>query len=177
MPLIDPMQPVVDACFAALIIALLLQQAGYPLPKSSLANQAPRRHACVWNRPSCVASHNPQWHHQGDNLLGSKDPTFLGKLKNAWDAEFSQNPHLILILSRRGAKRAASCFERGGIAKLGTYLPMKGFAPLPPEVIPDASIEMAPRKIFINQQLTDSQQVTVGARKNLTKVEIGYLVR
>jgi uncharacterized protein len=33
------------------------------------------------------------------NWLGSKDPTFLGKLKNAWDAEFSQNPHLILILS------------------------------------------------------------------------------
>src|SRR5258708_8273057 len=33
------------------------------------------------------------------NWLGSKNPTFLGKLKNAWDAEFSQNPHLILILS------------------------------------------------------------------------------
>ena len=33
------------------------------------------------------------------NWLGSKDPTFLGKLKNAWDAEFSQNPQLILILS------------------------------------------------------------------------------
>jgi uncharacterized protein len=33
------------------------------------------------------------------NWLGSKDPTFLGKLKNAWDTEFSQNPHLILILS------------------------------------------------------------------------------
>jgi SAM-dependent methyltransferase len=32
--------------------------------------------------------------------------------------------------------------ERGGIAKLGTYLPMRGFAPLPPDVIPDASIEM-----------------------------------
>jgi AAA+ ATPase superfamily predicted ATPase len=33
------------------------------------------------------------------NWLGSKDPTFLGKLKNIWDAELSQNPHLILILS------------------------------------------------------------------------------
>jgi uncharacterized protein len=33
------------------------------------------------------------------NWLGSKDPTFLGKLKNAWDTEFSKNPHLILILS------------------------------------------------------------------------------
>ena len=33
------------------------------------------------------------------NWLGSKDPTFLGKLKNAWDAEFSRNPHMILILS------------------------------------------------------------------------------
>jgi hypothetical protein len=33
------------------------------------------------------------------NWLGSKDPTFLGKLKNAWDGEFSKNPRLILILS------------------------------------------------------------------------------
>ncbi|MBY0282086.1 MAG: hypothetical protein K2W94_08040 [Alphaproteobacteria bacterium] len=30
--------------------------------------------------------------------MGSKDPTFLGKLKNAWDLEFHKNPHLILIL-------------------------------------------------------------------------------
>jgi AAA+ ATPase superfamily predicted ATPase len=30
--------------------------------------------------------------------IGSKDPDFLGKLKNAWDLEFSQNPQLILIL-------------------------------------------------------------------------------
>ena len=33
------------------------------------------------------------------NWLGSKDPTFLGKLKNAWDTEFSKNAHLILVLS------------------------------------------------------------------------------
>ncbi len=30
--------------------------------------------------------------------MGSKDPTFLGKLKNAWDIEFKKNPDLILIL-------------------------------------------------------------------------------
>jgi AAA+ ATPase superfamily predicted ATPase len=30
--------------------------------------------------------------------LGSKDPMFLGKLKNAWDMEFKNNPKLILIL-------------------------------------------------------------------------------
>ena len=30
--------------------------------------------------------------------LGAKDPLFLGKLKNAWDLEFKQNPELILIL-------------------------------------------------------------------------------
>lgn len=30
--------------------------------------------------------------------MGSKDPTFLGKLKNAWDLAFKKNPHLILIL-------------------------------------------------------------------------------
>jgi AAA+ ATPase superfamily predicted ATPase len=30
--------------------------------------------------------------------MGSKDPDFLGKLKNAWDMYFKQNPELILIL-------------------------------------------------------------------------------
>ena len=29
--------------------------------------------------------------------MGSKDPTFLGKLKNAWDIEFQKNSELILI--------------------------------------------------------------------------------
>lgn len=29
--------------------------------------------------------------------MGSKDPLFLGKLKNAWDLEFKANPELILI--------------------------------------------------------------------------------
>lgn len=30
--------------------------------------------------------------------MGSQDPNFLGKLKNAWDLYFKQNPELILIL-------------------------------------------------------------------------------
>ena len=30
--------------------------------------------------------------------MGSKDPDFLGKLKNAWDLQFSKNPHLMLII-------------------------------------------------------------------------------
>jgi len=30
--------------------------------------------------------------------MGSKDSTFLGKLKNAWDMQFSKNPQLMLIL-------------------------------------------------------------------------------
>lgn len=30
--------------------------------------------------------------------MGSKDPSFLGKLKIVWDLEFSKNPNLILIL-------------------------------------------------------------------------------
>lgn len=33
------------------------------------------------------------------NWLGGKDPTFLGKLKSAWDRDFSKNNKLILILS------------------------------------------------------------------------------
>lgn len=33
------------------------------------------------------------------NWLGSKDPTFLGKLKTAWDTLFKKNPQLIMILS------------------------------------------------------------------------------
>lgn len=31
--------------------------------------------------------------------MGSKDPTFLGKIKVAWDLHFKKNPQLILILS------------------------------------------------------------------------------
>lgn len=30
--------------------------------------------------------------------MGSKDPDFLGKLKNAWDRDFSHNPQLVLIV-------------------------------------------------------------------------------
>jgi hypothetical protein len=33
------------------------------------------------------------------NWIGSKDPTFLGKLKTAWDESFKSNPKLIMILS------------------------------------------------------------------------------
>ncbi|NGX60542.1 MAG: hypothetical protein K940chlam9_00002 [Chlamydiae bacterium] len=33
------------------------------------------------------------------NWMGSEDPTFLGKLKSAWDLHFKNNPNLILILS------------------------------------------------------------------------------
>lgn len=33
------------------------------------------------------------------NWMGSKDPTFLGKLKTAWDRYFKKNPQLICILS------------------------------------------------------------------------------
>lgn len=33
------------------------------------------------------------------NWMGLGDPTFLGKLKNAWDLHFSRNPRMILILS------------------------------------------------------------------------------
>jgi AAA+ ATPase superfamily predicted ATPase len=33
------------------------------------------------------------------NWMGSKDATFLPKLKTAWDAAFSKNPRLIMILS------------------------------------------------------------------------------
>lgn len=33
------------------------------------------------------------------NWMGSEDPTFLGKLKTAWDRYFKSNPQMILILS------------------------------------------------------------------------------
>lgn len=33
------------------------------------------------------------------NWMGNKDPTFLGKLKTAWDTLFKKNPQLIMILS------------------------------------------------------------------------------
>src|SRR3990167_7951269 len=33
------------------------------------------------------------------NWMGSFDPTFLGKLKSAWDLHFKNNPKLMMILS------------------------------------------------------------------------------
>lgn len=33
------------------------------------------------------------------NWMGDKDPTFLGKIKTAWDRDFKKNPELIMILS------------------------------------------------------------------------------
>ncbi|MCE5294143.1 MAG: AAA family ATPase [Chlamydiales bacterium] len=33
------------------------------------------------------------------NWIGSKDPTFLGKLKTSWDQYFKRNPKLVMILS------------------------------------------------------------------------------
>lgn len=33
------------------------------------------------------------------NWIGTKDPSFLGKLKTAWDRHFKKNPKLIMILS------------------------------------------------------------------------------
>jgi AAA+ ATPase superfamily predicted ATPase len=36
--------------------------------------------------------------------MGSKDPLFLGKLKNAWDLQFKENPELILILCGSASK-------------------------------------------------------------------------
>ncbi len=33
------------------------------------------------------------------NWMGSKDATFLGKLKTAWDLHFKKNPNLVLLLS------------------------------------------------------------------------------
>src|SRR3569832_1619923 len=33
------------------------------------------------------------------NWMGSLDPSFLGKLKTAWDTHFKKNPKLVLLLS------------------------------------------------------------------------------
>ena len=33
------------------------------------------------------------------NWMGAKDPSFLGKLKSAWDLYFKKNPNLVMILS------------------------------------------------------------------------------
>lgn len=45
----------------------------------------------VNNQPTIILFDEISW-------MGSKDPTFLGKLKNAWDLEFKRNPNLIFIL-------------------------------------------------------------------------------
>ena len=47
--------------------------------------------------------------------MGSKDPEFLGKLKNAWDLHFKKNPSLLLIL----CGSASSWIEKNILANTG----------------------------------------------------------
>ena len=47
--------------------------------------------------------------------MGSKDPHFLGKLKNAWDQHFKKNPNLILIL----CGSASSWIEKNILSSTG----------------------------------------------------------
>lgn len=47
--------------------------------------------------------------------MGSKDPNFLGKLKNAWDLHFKKNPKLILIL----CGSASSWIEKNILSSTG----------------------------------------------------------
>lgn len=47
--------------------------------------------------------------------MGSKDPTFLGKLKTAWDQSFKKNPELIMIL----CGSMSSWIERNIISSTG----------------------------------------------------------
>ena len=49
--------------------------------------------------------------------MGSQDPNFLGKLKNAWDLDFKQNPKLILIL----CGSVSSWIEKKLLAHQGFY--------------------------------------------------------
>ncbi len=67
----------------------------------------PKLHATDWGVLfSFLAKETQQKTQQGrvvilfDEIswMGSKDPDFLGKLKHAWDTEFSENPELMLIL-------------------------------------------------------------------------------
>ena len=65
-----------------------------------------------------------------------------GRYVSALRSDIKFSGPLILANDIPPSNSPVEFLERGGIAKLGTYLPMKGFAPLPPEIIPDASIEM-----------------------------------
>ncbi|MBL8676562.1 MAG: ATPase, partial [Alphaproteobacteria bacterium] len=49
--------------------------------------------------------------------MGSKDPDFLGKLKNAWDLHFKNNPKLILIL----CGSVSSWIEKNIISSTGFF--------------------------------------------------------
>ena len=47
--------------------------------------------------------------------MGSKDPDFLGKIKNAWDNYFNKNPHLIFII----CGSASSWIEKNILSSTG----------------------------------------------------------
>lgn len=49
--------------------------------------------------------------------LGSLDPTFLGKLKTAWDLHFKKNPHLVLVI----AGSMSAWIERNILSSTGFF--------------------------------------------------------
>jgi len=52
--------------------------------------------------------------------MGSEDPDFLGKLKTAWDLQFSENPNLIMIIFEDKASGARD--NRPGLANALAFL-------------------------------------------------------
>ncbi len=51
------------------------------------------------------------------NWMGTKDPSFLGKLKTAWDLYFKKNPNLVMILSGS----MASWIEKNILSSAGFF--------------------------------------------------------
>ena len=56
--------------------------------------------------------------------IGSKDPTFLGYLKEAWDRHFSKNPELIFIVC--GILMVLGALLMGGLIRRRLTHPVKG---------------------------------------------------
>jgi FAD/FMN-containing dehydrogenase/SAM-dependent methyltransferase len=65
-----------------------------------------------------------------------------GRYVSALRRDIKFSGPLILANDFPPAYSPVEFLERGGIAKLGTYQPLNGYAPLPADVIPDASIEL-----------------------------------
>lgn len=102
--------------------------------------------------------------------MGSRDPNFLGKLKNAWDMEFKKNPNLILVL----CGSVSSWVEKNLISDKGFFGRISLKLKLVELTLPECNIFWGNRGATIaNYEKLKLLSVTGGIPKYLEEIDAG----